>query len=132
MHDNLYNLVCDEIEELDKKAKNGKLSMQEMSYLDTLTHIKKSMLTSDAMEEAGYSNNYPYDGHNYSDGSSRGGSYRDRGASYARGRYAKRDSMGRYSRDDGMIEELHMMAKNPEYEPFKRDIERLIEKMEQV
>jgi hypothetical protein len=25
-----------------------------------------------------------------------------------------------------------MMAKNPEYEPFKRDIERLIEKMEQA
>lgn len=79
----LIDYICDEMEELEKKAeKGGKLSMQELQYADTLAHLKKNILTSDAMMgEDEYSN---------------------MGGSYARGRgsNARRDSMGRYSKDD--------------------------------
>lgn len=80
----LLEYVCDELEELERKAdKGGKLSMAEIQYGDTLAHMKKNLLTADAMtgdDEEGYSNT---------------------GYSYARGRgqNARRDSMGRYSRE---------------------------------
>jgi len=77
----LLEYVCDELETLERKAEKGnKLSMQELQYADTLAHLKKNMLTADAMMEA-----------------DDGGSYDS--YSYARGRNARRDSMGRYSRD---------------------------------
>ena len=59
------------------------------------------------------------------------GSYRDGGGSYARGRgrYAKRDSMGRYSRNDEMTEELmKLMDKAPD-EQTRSEIRKLMEKM---
>lgn len=83
--DKLINYICDEMEELERKAeKGGKLSMQEIQYADMLAHLKKNILTSDAMMDADEE-------------------YSNRGGSYARGRgrYAKRDSMGRYSSEDG-------------------------------
>ncbi len=78
----LLEYVCDELEELERKVdKGGKLSMAEMQYGDTLAHMKKNLLTADAMtgeDEEGYSNA----GYSYARG---------------RGRNARRDSMGRYS-----------------------------------
>ena len=85
----LIEYICDELEELERKAdKEGKLSMAEIQYGDMLAHFKKNILTSDAMmeNEDGYSNE---SGNSYA----RGG----RG----RGNNARRDSMGRYSRDGG-------------------------------
>lgn len=80
----LLEYVCDELEELERKVdKGGKLSMAEMQYGDTLAHMKKNLLTADAMtgeNEEGYSNA----GYSYARG---------------RGRNARRDSMGRYSRE---------------------------------
>lgn len=80
--DKLIDYICDEMEELERKADKGKLSMAEVQYADMLAHLKKNILTSEAMMGEGeYSN--------------------DSGNSYARGRgrgsNAKRDSMGRYS-----------------------------------
>lgn len=117
MYDNLCDYIHEETMELDRKAKsNGKLSSTELQYADMLQHLKKSLLTNDAMEGAdGYSEARGY-GRSYMDGRSYadGRSYTD-GKSYARGRYAKRDSMGRYTRDDGIISELHeLMEKAPE------------------
>ena len=87
----LMDYVCSEIDELERKAsKDGKLSMAELQYLDTLAHTKKNLLKSDEMSgEEGYSGMmYPrYYGDDRMDG-----------RSYARGRNARRDSMGRYSR----------------------------------
>lgn len=84
--DKLMEYICDELEDLERKAaKEGKLSMAEVEYLDKLTHIKKNILKSEEMwEESEYSEE--------------GGSYAG-GNSYARGRgrNARRDSMGRYS-----------------------------------
>lgn len=76
----LVEYICDEMEQLERKAeKDGKLSMQEIQYADTLAHLKKNILKADEMwEESEYSND--------------SGSY-----ARGRGRNARRDSMGRYA-----------------------------------
>lgn len=53
----LLEYICDELEELDRKAgKEGKLSMAEIEYADKLAHIKKSILASEEMwEDSEYS-----------------------------------------------------------------------------
>ena len=84
-YDSFYDFVCHELEELDEKAKADKVSMTDVQYADMLEHYKKSYLTNEAMEGEGYSNRgyMPYYG----------------GMSYAGRMNAKRDSMGRYSRE---------------------------------
>lgn len=90
--DKLIDYVCDELEKLEKKADKGNLSMTEIQYADMLAHLKKNILTADAMMESddGYSGDYSY----------------ARGDGRGRGRNARRDSRGRYSNDyrmsDGM------------------------------
>lgn len=89
----LMNYVCDELEDIEKKADKAKLSMADIEYADKLAHLKKNILRSDELMDEGYSGDsyrmYPY--------------AMNDGMSYARGRgsNARRDSMGRYSSDDG-------------------------------
>jgi hypothetical protein len=106
MHD-LKDLLCAELEDYAEKGKkSGKMSMGDLESIHKLTDTVKNILKIDMLEEeSGYSE----DGHYMGDGRIYGTSYddgmhREGGYSYARGRgrYAKRDSMGRYSRDDGM------------------------------
>ena len=99
--DELRDMLCDELWRVKKQAcKDGaELTPQELEVIDKLTHSIKSIDTITAMEES-----YEEDSDNgYSERRSRSsyGSY-DNGSSYARGRgrYARRDSMGRYSRDN--------------------------------
>lgn len=90
----LMEYVCREMEEIERKVGQGQnLTLTETQYLDMLAHIKKDLLTSEAME---------------------GGESKD--SSYRRGR----DSMGRYtsrdaSRDeakDDIIRRLKEMERN--------------------
>ena len=105
MHD-LKDLLCAELEDYAEKGKkSGKMSMGDLESIHKLTDTVKNILKIDMLEEeSGYSE----DGHYMGEGRIYGTSYddgmhREGGYSYARGRrYAKRDSMGRYSRDDGM------------------------------
>lgn len=140
----LMEYVCDEMKELERKvSKDGKLSMAEVQYMDTLAHAKKNLLKGEEMSEEGYSGMmYPryygenrMDGSSYRDGRSYGDvrSYGD-GRSYARGR--RRDSMGRYSSrgysmaNEDMIEELHdLMEKAPD-EMTKKEFKKFIDKIE--
>lgn len=81
------------MEELNDCVKKGdELSTSSLEIIDKLTHSIKSIDTIIAMEEAGYSNDY----------------------SYARGhgRYAKRDSMGRYARDDMSYDDRDYSRRN--------------------
>lgn len=81
----LVEYICDELDELERKAeKDGKLTMQEIEYMDTLAHAKKNLLKADEMMDGGYSEMYDRD--RYSNARGRRGN-------------VKRDSMGRYSRD---------------------------------
>jgi hypothetical protein len=105
MHD-LKDLLCAELEDFAEKGKkSGKMSMGDLESIHKLTDTVKNILKIDMLEEeTGYSE----DGHYMGEGRIYGTSYddgmhREGGYSYARGRrYAKRDSMGRYSRDGGM------------------------------
>ena len=81
-------------EELDKFGKSGDITVNSLEKIhkltDTIKNIDKIMMLE---EDGGYSETYMGDGAMY-------------GGSYATGRrYAKRDSMGRYSRDGGYSEE---------------------------
>jgi hypothetical protein len=106
MHD-LKDLLCAELEDYAEKGKkSGKMSMGDLETVHKLTDTVKNILKIDMLEEEG---GYSEDGHYMGEGRIYGTSYddgmhREGGYSYARGRrYAKRDSMGRYSRDDGMM-----------------------------
>ena len=81
-----------EYEEKAKKMNGGKLSAGDLETIHKLTDTVKNIDKIEMLEdEEGYSE----DGHYMGEG-------RIYGTSYARGRNAKRDSMGRYSREGGM------------------------------
>ena len=92
MHD-LKDLLCAELEDYAEKGKkSGKMSMGDLESIHKLTDTVKNILKIDLMES---DDGYSEDGHYMGEG-------RIYGTSYARGRTrAKRDSMGRYSRDGG-------------------------------
>lgn len=100
----LYEYVCDELKDLEKKAEKGNLSMQEVQYADTLAHLKKNLMKADEMMEDEYGEYsmayYPMT--SYAEEGGGKGTYSSRmmgGRSYASGRgsNARRDSRGRYS-----------------------------------
>ena len=106
MHD-LKDLLCAELEDYAEKGKkSGKMSMGDLETVHKLTDTVKNIMKIDVLkEEVGYSEDGHYMGEGRIYGTSYdGGMHREGGYSYARGRrYARRDSMGRYSRDDGMM-----------------------------
>lgn len=77
-----------------------------------------------------------YEGGSYEGGSYEGGSYEGgssgRGGSYARGRrYARRDSMGRYSREGDLSEQIEQLMEQAPNEQIKREMEKLARKIEE-
>jgi hypothetical protein len=95
--DKLCKFIDKELDEYENKvAMGGRLSRTEIEDGKNLAKFKMALLTNEAMErDSDYSNEYR-------DGNMNNrGSYRS--VSYARGRgsNARRDSMGRYSREDG-------------------------------
>jgi hypothetical protein len=127
--------IDDELMELEQKVeKGGKLSAGEVEYGDKLAHFKKSLLTNEAME-----NNYSEEGGSYARGRGvRNRSYRSYDNSYdsydgdmseARGRNARRDSMGRYSRD-GFVDKLMEMRESAPNEKSRRAVEKMIDELE--
>ena len=103
--EDLKDLLCAELEDYAENGKkSGKMSMGDLDSIHKLTDTVKNIMKIDILkEETGYSEDGAYMGEGRIYGTSYDGY--DRGASYARGRgrYAKRDSMGRYSRDDGYM-----------------------------
>ena len=90
----IKKMLC---KELDEYAMKSKLTMSDLQPVHLMTDIIKNLDKIEMLEDGdsydGYSEmrEYPYMG----------------GSSYARGRgrYAKRDSMGRYSSDDRMTDD---------------------------
>lgn len=125
----LKDMLCKELKEYGEK---GELTAGSLETIDKLAHAMKNL---DRVIEA-YEEDGEYSGRSYPDGmggSYARGRYSREGRSYARGRMnARRDSMGRYSRDDGMIEELRDLMQDAPNEAIKRDIQRLVDKMEQM
>lgn len=128
----LKDMLCDELKEYGKKD----LTAGSLDVIDKLSHALKSIETIIAMEEAEgeYSGTYNMPRY-YRD------SYDHNGTSYARnGRsYRRRDSMGRYSREDGysgamddMADQLREIMKDAPDESLKKDIRRILEKVESM
>lgn len=138
----LYELKDKLMSELEDYAENGKFSPDDVKNIKGLSaSIEHICNISDSEESDEYSNRVYPDGMGGSHRGGRGTSYRGpymgNGSSYARGRMnARRDSMGRYSgngysRDDGMVEELRELMQDAPNETIKRDIQRLVDKIEQ-
>lgn len=116
IHD-LREMLCEELENVT--AQRGSLSTDKLKVIDMLTHSIKSIDTIIAMEESGYSRDYPYRGRM---------SYGDDG-SYARnrdGRYSRDDG---YSRDDHLMHRLEEMLHESGSEKERDMIKRFMEQM---
>ena len=105
----LRERLCDELKEYGKKD----LSAGSLDVVDKLTHTIKNL--DKIIDADGYSGHYPY----VYDGMSRGS---DRS-------YARRDSMGRYSRS-GLTDKLHELMDEAPDDRTRMEIKRLIDKME--
>ena len=132
----LCEYIDKELEELEHKAGVGqKLSAGEIQYGDMLAHFKKSLLTNDAME--GYDDEYSNDNRAMRDNRSMRSMRGNDGNSMARGRTGnvRRDSMGRYSRDDAlddMVDELEELMEKAPDEQTKKEFRRFINKVQSM
>ena len=106
--EDLKDLLCAELEDYAEKGKkSGKMSAGDFQLIDTVLNSVKNIYKIDKYREEmeGYSEDGHYMGEGRIYGTSYESGYSERGGSphaRGRGRYAKRDSMGRYSRDGGM------------------------------
>ena len=144
--DTLYD-ICDVVSQKlerynEKLSKNGgEMSASDLEIIDKLTHTLKSVKTTIAMIEAedkGYSGTY-WDGKQYYDGqqSMDGMSTRSQSGARGRGPRAKRDSMGRYSRDgysredakEDMMNELYELMENAPDDHTRKKLERFISEL---
>ena len=101
----LKEMLCDELKEYGDK---GELTAGSLDVVDKLAHAVKNL--DKIIEEDGYSGRYmPY--------------YYDSGRSYAR-----RDSMGRYSRA-GMADRLRDLMNDAPDERAREEIRKLADKM---
>lgn len=125
----LYELKEKLMKELEDYADNGKFSKDDVeaikyaaSAIDHICNIVE--------DEEGYSG---YGGYSMEDGR-RGGSY-----ARGRGRNARRDSMGRYSREGGysraaddMVRELRELMQDAPDDRTRQEFQRFINKIEQM
>jgi len=147
MHE-LYELKEKLMKELAEYSK-GELSTGSLEVIDKLAHaIKNICKVCEDMEDSSYEGGSYYEGsrrsydgsrRSYEDGSNRSydGSYdmpREGGSSYrrGRGRYAKRDSMGRYAAEGPELASELRELMNDAPEQSKQDFQRLIQKIEQM
>jgi hypothetical protein len=140
--DALYDLkdkLCQELEEYGDKE----LSAGSLSTIDSLAHTIKNLdKIIEKYEEDDYSGAYDgsYDDGNMNrnmNGTSRRYSMRRysgaRGDGRGRGRNARRDSMGRYSRDGKMMaQELRELMEDAPDERIKMEMQKLIQKVENM
>jgi len=150
MHE-LYELKEKLMKELEEYAQNGKYSKEDVETIKYMASAVDHICNIVERDDEGYSER----GGSYADGRT-GGSYRDGGysrnmggsyrggysrnyggGSYARGRgqNARRDSMGRYSRDgsnDMMVQQLEDLMQDAPNEQIKQQIQQLVQQIEQM
>lgn len=140
----LMEYICDELEELERKAdKDGKLSMAEVQYADTLLHMKKNLLKADEMyEESEYSEaggSYAREGRGGNRGGNRGRSNRGSYEGSYEGSYAqRRDARGRYSSErysratSDMAEQIRDMMQDAPDDRTRMEFQRFLERLEKM
>lgn len=115
-----YHKITDMLEgELMKIGSEGKLTNTSLEVGDKAAHFLKSIKTIEAMDESEEGNNYRYDGGNRAYDNY---GYDSMSMARGRGRYARRDSMGRYAdgRMSGNKQELMQ-----EIDEMKRRVEQM-------
>lgn len=113
----LCETLSSEVADVNDKVRTagGKLTAGDVDYIDKLTHAIKSIKAVISMDDGEYSgSDYP----------------RYRGRSYARGRYARRDDMGRYSRTGDLVDQLHELMKDAPNDQIRHEMQKLAEKIE--
>lgn len=138
MHeDKLYELKEKLLNELEEYAQNGKYSKEDVETIKYMASAVDHICNIVERDDEGYSER----GGGYSrnmGGYYRGGYPRNYGGgSYARGRgqNARRDSMGRYSRDGGndmMVQQLEDLMQDAPNEQIKQKIQQLVQQIEQM
>lgn len=144
----LKEMLCKELEEYGNK---GELTPGSLEVIDKLAHAVKNLHkiieAYEEEEEGSYAGSYrgSYRG-SYAQGGGQGGQGGNMGGgsnrgSYARGRgrNARRDSRGRYSSEGGysraaedMKEQLRELMEQAPNEMTRRELEKLVERMEQM
>lgn len=127
----LYELKEKLKKELGEYSQNGKYSKEDSEVMKnlsgTIDHICNII---EKAEEEGYSGHYPYwMGGAYADGNMGGTSNR----TYRGRRNARRDSMGRYSREgsrEEMVAQLRDMMQNAPDDRTRMRIEELVREFE--
>ena len=137
MYDAIYDLKEMLCKQLNDYGKKGELTAAILERVDMLSHAVKNLdhIIDHMEDEKGeYSGNMG--GRSYRGDYRDGVAYRDGdGHSMARGRNAKRDSMGRYSndgysRDDDMADQLRSMADMTPDSRTRQELNRLASQME--
>lgn len=120
--ENMCEIVGNELATANAKIDKagGKLTGDDISYIDKLTHTLKSIKGTLAMIDEG-------------EYSQRGYTSRTMptyyGNSYAGRRNVRRDSMGRYSRTEDMAMQLRDLMEDAPDEQTRMDIKRIIDRM---
>lgn len=136
----LKEKLCDELKEIAKKGELGAVDLEIVHKLtDTIKNIDKIEMLEDGdgyimdgdWEARGSYRGGDYSRRDYDDGSSNA----NRGMHYVRGHYsrARRDSMGRYSRDgakDKMMHHLEEMMNSAGTEKDREMVRRFMSQME--
>lgn len=123
--DKLCKYVDRELEEIeDKISMGGKLSGAEIEYADKLAHLKKSMLTNEAMEDS-YSGGYYYDSVSMANGGR--GTQGGRGTSRANN--GRRRNYSRDSAREEFTEQLEDLMQSAPDEHTRRKVEKLMNEM---
>ena len=120
----LRDMLC---EELENMTEQGDITTGSLEIIDKLTHSIKSIDTIIAMEEYSDEGSYRYYD-DRTDGYSRRGSY-----ARGRGRNAKRDSRGRYSRMESkehFAEQLEDMLDETTDPEVRQALQKALTKME--
>lgn len=133
----LMEKICETLKDLERSDRLNIMDTADRRIVSELVDLKKNILKVQKLEEE-------MDGYSEYDGNMRGSSYANRGEHYVRGHYSRdggmerdgyserRDSRGRYSRDDGrseMMEHLEM-AYNAATPEMREDIKRFMRKVE--
>ena len=111
--ESLCDIISEKLVEKTRKVRNGGMSDGDLETLDKLTHTMKSIKGVMAMmdDEGGYSGRY---------------AYRD-GGSYRGGQ--RRDSMGRYSRND-LADKMRELMEDAPDDRTRQEMRRMVEKLE--
>jgi hypothetical protein len=148
MLEKLYELKEKLMKELGEYSQNGKYSKEDVETIkymaSAIDHMCNIIEKAEDEEYSQRGGSYAYDNGNMGGGGYRGnnnysrggGSYRGGrgGNSYARGRgqNAPRDSMGRYSRDGDMLDQLEEIKRDAPNDQIRQHIQQLISEIEQM